>query len=634
MCGILGFFPDYPCSKEHISSIAETALAKLEHRGPNNRACSFFFDQEDGISYLLGHVRLSIIDLSSHGNQPFYSSDGRYCLVYNGEVYNYIELRAELSSLGVQFVTQSDTEVVLQALLTWKEDALLKFKGMFAFALYDSKTYDLFCARDCFGIKPFYWSLHDREFAFASELPSLLSMSSVKREVNPHVAYQYLRFGMYDTTDETFLKNVYSLPSAHLLRFNLKTRATPRIIRYWTPTATTTFRGSFDDASAKLLELLQNSIELHLRSDVPVGLALSGGIDSSAIACLTRELNPNLELHSFCFTPSDSRLSEKKWAEVANKKARTINHTVTVSQFNFCDNLDTFITTMGEPVLSTSCYAQYNVYKSAHNMGLRVMLDGQGADELFAGYLGFPGQRFSSLLRQGSPLHAVRFIQQYAQAASSKSVSRYGYAQALKALVPEAMLPCLLTVAGKSLKPKWLNITELQDELLHFALPTQKNIYSIKNRLKQQLGYQLFENGLPRLLRHGDRNSMAHSIESRVPFLLPEIAEFSLSLPEHFLVGPHGEAKHILRHALRGLVPDEILQRKDKVAFVTPEADWLSGNVDYVSELFSSAVGIPFIRQKVMQEIWMKMCKEKKYTGAPIWRWVNYIRWVQLIGAY
>lgn len=627
--------------------VANSLLASLRHRGPDDQGVLVFPADParpawtenapaDNAPFrlLLGHTRLSIIDLSAAGHQPMRSRDGRYSLVYNGEVYNYRELRGELEAAGVVFDTATDTEVVFQALIHWGKAALPRFTGMFSLALFDSHKNTLFCARDFFGIKPFFWHYGKNGFCFASEVPALLQFPATPRSVNPFAAYRYLCYGHYDTGGETMLQDVFSLPPAHCFELCLDSPAMPEPEAYWQPDINTEAGLSFDEAACRLRELFLDSVRLHLRSDVPLGVALSGGIDSSAITCAVRYLEPDSDLHSFSFIAAGSDVSEEQWASLAAGHARAIRHTVIVSPQELQGDLDSLLAAQGEPFGSTSIYAQYRVFKLAKECGITVTLDGQGADELLAGYYGYPGPRVGSLLRKGNLIGATRFLR-----ANHDWFGRpwsYLVKQSVRDFVPPGLLSLALRCAGTSPEPDWLDTARLRSSGVPLVPnDTRTSRFPSPHRVKQTLAYQLTWSGLPQLLRHGDRNAMAHSIESRVPFLTREIAEFCLSLPEEYLVDMNGCSKSVFRAAMRGIVPDAILDRRDKIGFATPEKQWLEVLSGWVETTLSGSDTVPFLRMEEARKEWLAIRRGSRAFDWRVWRWISYVRWVQLfqIGA-
>lgn len=642
MCGIFGWIPAPGTSSSDVRPVVHTLLADLRHRGPDDAGCLVFPAGDlshplEGLTespdsppaLLLGQTRLSIIDLSPAGHQPMRSADGRYTLIYNGEIYNYRELRQELEQTGCVFRTATDTEVLLQALVVWGAAALPRLTGMFALAFLDAERRTLFCARDCFGIKPLFWHAGEAGFCLASEIPALLHMPGVPRRANPAAVYQYLCYGQYDAGDATLLADVHALPPAHYVEISLDDPARVHPQRWWKPDIADTCPLSFEAAAERLRELFLTSVRLHLRSDVPLGVALSGGIDSSATTCAVRLLEPDADLHTFSFIAAGSDVSEEHWATLVAEKTRAIRHIVTVEPAELTADLDALLLAQGEPFGSTSIYAQYRVFRLARECGITVTLDGQGADELLAGYQGYPGPRMAGLLQSGRFLRALKNFRAFRQWPGRSPA--WLCQQIIREIIPAWLTPLALRCVGRSAAPEWLDTVSLREQGVRLLRKDwRRTLYPKGSLLKSTLATQLIWNGLPQLLRHGDRNAMAHSIESRVPFLTREMAEFCLSLPEHYLVDDTGCSKSVFRRAMRGIVPDAILDRRDKIGFATPERQWLESLGDWVDAALKQAEAVPYLRMDAARREWQAIRNGRSAFNWRVWRWLCYTRWVQL----
>lgn len=628
MCGILGQFTFQPASA--LKALVISALSMLHHRGPDDRGYDLH-QVADGI-LALGHTRLSIIDLSTGGHQPMHTPDGRWIIVFNGEIYNYRELRKELQLLGRNFSTDSDTEVLLSCWVEWRQDCLPRLRGMFAFVVYDTQTHILTCVRDAFGIKPLFFHTDQRHFSFASELPALLALLPDKPELNAQQVYDYLVMGYYDHDVETFHQGVYQLAAGHILTLDLVADPLePKIVRWWWPSIIERTDLSFADATDQLRTMFLDSVRLHLRSDVALGAALSGGIDSSAVVCAMRHLEPDMPIHTFSYVARGSNVDEEMWVDQVNHHVGAIAHKVIVSPHELADDLVDMVRSQGEPFGSTSIYAQYRVFKLVRENGITVTLDGQGADELLAGYHGYPGQRLRSLLERGQFIELLRLLERWGQwPGRSRN-------EALRSLlapyIPYKLRGLALKLIGRDPVPSWLNVDAFRQHGTFFGRRlsmdtfTQSNSDARGRRLVQMLRSQLTEYGLNALLRHGDRNSMRWSVESRVPFLTTDMAEFLLSLPEHYLLSREGETKHIFRAAMRGIVPDTILDRRDKIGFQTPELDWFKELGDQVFKWLDVVDELPMLNAiQCRQEIKQILDGKKRFTWQ-IWRLINFCRW-------
>lgn len=632
MCGIFGVIDnENNCWLEPDNLVG--VLDKLSYRGPNHKGWLTWNSKKKSLKneatanrnvrLFLGHQRLSIIDLSAAAHQPMSSSDGRYHIIFNGEIYNYRELREELGAQGYYFETQSDTEVLLAACIHWGDEVVTKLTGMFAFALFDSYNETLFMARDHFGIKPLFYSFWNGGFAFSSEIPPLLDLPEIDREVNPQKLYYYLQFGLTDNDSQTLLRDVQQLPAAHYFKLNINDLEHRTLERYWQPDISRRSNLGFQDAVTKLRNLFLESVNLHLRSDVPVGAALSGGIDSSAIVCAIRYLRPETELHTFTYVADDQDLSEEKWADIVIDHVGAISHKVTAKSSELVSDLNHLIRVQGEPFGSTSIYAQHRIFRLAKEAGIKVMLDGQGADELFAGYAGYAGARLASLIWQVRCISAYRFLKEASAWPDRDRVMIIK--RALNYFIPAWLQPFARKLVGRELVSDWMNADWFKERDVKMFLADWKK-YG-RNCLREELLRSLQCTSVPSLLRYEDRNSMAHSIESRVPFLNHKLVEFVYSLPEEYLIDTQGSSKSIFRQAMRGIVPDAILDRRDKIGFATPEQKWLRLLSPWVNQTLSEAAGSSVLRCSELQKEWRSVMEGKSPFGWHIWRWLNFLRW-------
>lgn len=658
MCGIVGLVrrSGTPCRLETISVM----IHALRHRGPDDEGLVVFqeshhapeifggIDTPDNIYrshflyspkthfdrnavekavVALAHCRLSILDLSPAGHQPMCNEDGTVWIVHNGEIYNFLELREELHALGHDFISKTDTEVIVHAYEEWGERCLQKFNGMWAFVIYDITKNVLFGARDRFGIKPLYYYQNQEIFAFASEITVLLELPQISRKVNPQRLYDYLCHGMTDSGHETLFLDIRQVPPAHYIELRPNRPAPIHPKQYWHIDTSRILDISFQDAVTNVRTLFLESVRLHQRSDVPLGTALSGGIDSSAIVAAMRYLNSDLELHAFSYVAEDSGLNEEGWIDAAGKAAGVIPHKVRISPDELIEDLDRLVTCQGEPFGSTSIYAQYRVMRFARENGMKVMLDGQGADEMLAGYRDYLSARLASLFYQGKFTTGTRFFLNTANLPGVDSTVLFLLAGAK--FVPEFLDGLARKLVHQDLIPRWLNKAWYKDR------DVRAKAYSLKPQgrdiLRQDLKHSV-ETRLVSLLRYEDRNSMIHSIESRVPFLHPELVQFLFSLPEEYIIAPDGTTKSVFREAMRGIVPDAILNRKDKIGFATPEQQWLETLRPWVDSVLKSRTArqIPAIHIAEMAREWQGVREGTKPFDFRIWRWVNFIRWVEL----
>lgn len=622
MCGIAGSY--IKDSDSQLKVRLENALRQIHHRGPDDAGADFF-SIPDGL-VTLGHTRLSIIDLTSAGHQPMRSSDGRFAIVFNGEIYNYRELRAELQKKGIEFYSDSDTEVLLNAWIAWGESCLERFQGMFAFALLDRLANTLTCVRDAFGIKPFFYSHQAEGFYFASELSALRELIPYKTKVDLQRSYDYLINSDYDSQPNTFIEGVRHLPPAHWMVVDLKSGVLFEPRRWWFPKVRQDCGLSFTQAAEAVREQFLHNIRLHLRSDVPLGAALSGGLDSSAVVCAMRHIEPDLPINTFSYISSSSHLSEESWVDLVNAHVNATSHKVYAFADNLFEDLTDVVASQGEPFATTSIYAQYRIFKEASQNQIKVTLDGQGADELLAGYNGYPQFRMLSLLEQRSYKELYSFVEKWSRwPGRSRRQALMGLAELV---FPDYLHKIARRHTGRNLAPEWLDSELLEQEGVAFDLyrhPLHRE--GCGRRVIERLVESLEGRGLPALLRHADRNSMRFSVESRVPFLTTQLADLLLSMPEDYLISHDGATKNVFRAAMRGIVPDVVLDRKDKIGFETNEGDWMREIAPQVRLILTDCSDIPFIKAKSLLRIFDEfIAGRRKYSGQ-IWRWINYCLW-------
>jgi asparagine synthase (glutamine-hydrolysing) len=598
MCGIFGVVhAGVGCISPELVVRATRTLA---HRGPDDEGFLFArwegdrlavesFRSDESLSGLplphvasarsgaytlaLGHRRLAILDLSAAGHQPMCDAKGDVWVVFNGEIYNYRELRTELECLGHAFHTTGDTEVVLRAYTEWGPTCFQRFIGMWAVAILDRRKRSLTLSRDRFGVKPLYWSVTSNCLLFASEIKALLASGLVRTEPCEETVARYLISGQLDVDQSTFLAGVHQFPPASTGVIALDNA--PLALRpqsYWSLPQPD--RSAVPvDAPAAVRAALEDSLRLHLRSDVPVGTCLSGGIDSSGIVAVADTLRGNgvgltFTHNAFGYVPPEREHSERRYMDVVAERCGAELTHVEPTREEFISALPAVIASQDEPFGSTSIAAQWFIFRAAYRAGIKVMLDGQGADEVFGGYHGYLTLIARNLVMSGRPLAFVRFTR-----ACRASVGRspYPHASALLALLPRPLrlmavrarrtlaapqprvspyiAPALHELAPDSNRPEWLDT----DGILRADVEAQS---------------------LPALLRYEDRNSMAHSIEARVPYLDHRLVELAFRIPALERMND-AVPKQVLREALRDVLPSVILERRDKIGFrASPSATW------------------------------------------------------------
>jgi asparagine synthase (glutamine-hydrolysing) len=462
-------------------------------------------------------------------------------------------------------------------------------------------------------------------FCIASELPALVTLRGAGAALNYQRTYDYLAHGDYDSSEQTFIDGIFQLAPGNIVVFDLKEGRLNSPYFWWIPQVLPVTDLSFADAAIELRRLFLESVTQHLRSDVPLGAALSGGVDSSAVVCAMRHLNPDATIHTFSFVAKGSPVSEENWVDIVNSQTGATSHKVFVEPHELAQDLDDMIQAQGEPFGSTSIYAQYRVFKAAREAGITVTLDGQGADELLGGYNGYPGKRVHSLLDQARVGDAVSFLRHW-----TKWPGR-PLSHGLKAVVADYAdgdaYQYLRHLAGTQMRPSWLDWRQLEERGVSLRFPRLLADDVRGRRLMTELSMSVSRRGLPALLRHADRNSMRFSVESRVPFLTTRIADFLFTLPEEYLISLKGETKHVFRQAMRGIVPDEVLDRRDKIGFATPEQHWLECLKDQAREWLQDNSGVEFFHIPQMLQCYDRMVDGRSPFSWQAWRWINFSRW-------
>lgn len=568
MCGIAGVISS---NKKVSLETLKTMSDKIAHRGPDGDGQWLNSTGSVGLS----HRRLAIIDLSDDGRQPMHYAGERYTIVFNGEIYNYVELKRNLIRKGYEFKGSSDTEVLLALFDEKKENCLADLDGMFAFAIWDEKEQRLFCARDRFGEKPFYYSIQDGSLYFASEMKALWS-ANVPRSVNNRMLFNYLaNDNLTNPGDlaETFFEGIVKLPAAHYF-FVSPSDVRPQPIGYWDIDYRRVNREIGErEAVEEFRRLFETSVSRRLRADVPVGSSLSGGLDSSLIVCTIDRLNAEKQIRQSTFSARfpDYAKDEGKYMQAVIERTNVEPHFVFPDDKGLFDDLDRLFYHQEEPFGTASIYAQFCVMRLAKENDTIVLLDGQGADELLAGYHTYFADYFRQLKIENAELakterESYRRLHQPNGNGNSRDSIKDWVVKRFPAPVVTQLRKAKQRVQGNFLNRDFYR--ELSD---YSFVPDNSQPAS----LAESLYRSTVRGNLEELLRYADRNSMAHSREVRLPFLNHDLAEFLFTLPAHFKIRA-GITKYIMRRAFADRLPPEIANRQDKIGYEPPQQKWLA----------------------------------------------------------
>jgi len=659
MCGIAGIV-----DKEPIEDVIliKKMTDRIKHRGPDDEGFLAFNTKSgkitlltgkdsrtreteienfaDSANVLLGHRRLSIIDLSEAGHQPMRTEDGKTYIIYNGEIYNYIEIRKELESKGYTFKTATDTEVILKSYLKYGFDCVNKFNGMWAFAILDTYKNLLFISRDLPGVKPFYYIYKEgKHFLFASETKAFLDLNKYTNlNINQRKVFEYLSFGIVDRDERTFFEEVLELPPGHSAVLDLQTIKL-KIWRHRDIEVNTKYE-KFDSEKLKnyvqgVRERIFKAVELRLRSDVPIGSCLSGGIDSSTIVMTINELLKSKSLNQIgerqkVFTASfeGTAEDETKWAKLVVEKSNVEWHKTTPTFETLLNDLSDIVYYQDFPFPTTSMYAHYCVMKLVKNTGVTVTLDGQGSDEIFSGYYFHYGPFFAEMVSKfdfTSILNELRSRKN--MPLSFSALTKYTSLSLTGKLIPKSLLKFILNFekSHSLLKPEFI---QQNKDVLHEMTEWYKERYSFQHTLNKMLYDTYTRDTLKPILRFADRNSMRFRIEARTPFADDiELVKYAFQIPGIYKIH-NGYAKYILREATQNLIPDEIRWRKDKKGFVTPEKKWFMENYDKTMELINSFSNI------LSNYIDLKSLEKKKIDHSMLWRIINLGMWVSILSNF
>ena len=591
MCGIAGIISSTPSlvSGDRIKKMTDA----IAHRGPDGEG--HWINTSGNIA--LGHRRLAIIDLSDAGTQPMHFLN-RYVVIHNGEIYNYIELKEELQRKEYKFFSKTDTEVIAAAYDCWQDECVDHFDGMFAFAIWDEETKTIFGARDRFGEKPFYYYSDKQQFIFSSEMKALWA-AGIEKIPNRKMLFNYLTIGYTDNplrTEETFFENIFKLPPATSFIYNPGNHELD-IEKYWDIEISNINKKITDDeALEKFNHLFQASVKRRLRSDVAIGTSLSGGLDSSSVITTAYPFtNHNSRLTSFTAIFPEFEKDESAFAKQVSEKFNLLHYTIPVSENDLINDFEKLSFYQEEPVTSASVLAQYKVYELARQQGIKVLLDGQGADETIAGYHKYYKWYWQELF-------AARKLLGSGEITAARKIGTkesFGFKNIIASVFPDFATVflenqyLLHALKQKDLDPGFV---KMQSKEAYYTTPAHYNLNGV-------LYFNTIQHGLEELLRYADRNSMANGRETRLPFLDHELVEFLFTLPSKFKIR-NGWTKWILRQSMKEKLPDEITWRREKVGFEPPQKKWMENKtiqqmiLDAKKKLVSESILKPDVLDK------------------------------------
>ncbi len=620
----------------------------LKHRGPDDEGFAlidknnntYFFRGNDTVEkcnqlphisscdknkMIIGfaHRRLSIIDLSSSGHQPMSRLSGSFVIVHNGEIYNYKEIKKELLSLGYQFRSKTDTEVILNAYIEWGEECVQKFIGMWAFGIWDKKRNTVFLSRDRFGIKPLYYEAQKRFFVFASEIKALMELENASNTLNYISALQYLSFGSQSDPNQTLFEGVREVPPGTNLIYDCNT-FTYKEVRYYDLNGEVEKRQKAETSFSfqEYRQRFTDSIDIHLRADVPIGSCLSGGLDSSAIVSHAARRITNGTFSTFTAAYKEKDIDESEYAKLVSSSNPHIESFFTYpSSSVFWNDLDRFIRYQDLPVNSTSMFAQWEVMKLASEKKMKVLLDGQGADETLGGYENFAGLYLIGLIKRGNLLSFMRNFHLLNKNRGINSFRELG--RTVYYILPES-LKIKVRERGR------IGISSISPDfrigLVKEKTPDEYRVS--KNSSFTQSCILAIEYGLRSLLRYEDRNSMAFSIESRVPFLDHRLVEYTLSLPIEFKFNG-GWSKYVLRKAIEGDLPESVVWRRDKKGFITPQKVWKHELNDAINRYFKEYDFPDFLDKNFLIKV-ISGSKNNSSHLSEFWRVFSFLKWLEV----
>ena len=654
MCGIAGIVKFKSSDIDLVSSIQKMDAA-IEHRGPDGNGYLIINDDSatpafsehtpssiiesrilhkpiqklndtNNAQAILLHRRLSIIDVQATGYQPMCNTNKDIWITHNGEIYNYVELREELLKLGHTFHTASDTEVILAAYKQWGADCVNRFNGMWAFVIYDKNKKQLFASRDRFGVKPFYYIHIGSVFAFASEQKALIASSLIEFKPNNKAIFDYWMFSSMEKEEEGMFSGIIELFPSHNLTLNIETGELKKWKYYTLPYTKVYDTETFNEKEVieKIQSLVLDSIKLRLRSDVTVGSCLSGGIDSSSIVSAIHKMN-HTSLNTFTVAFKDKKIDESHWAKIVSDDTNSKAHTVTPDSKELLADIKNLIYCQDIPIWSTSTYAQYRVMQLIKENNIKVVLDGQGGDELFAGYESYYFYYLQDILRNQGVNTFVKASKEIQKLVPS--VKQYFKQLVLKEylykLPATSQLQARLSIHSEL---KYLNRDFLNEHVNHLNEKPEQ-----LDSLNEALAYDFTNTLLKVYLKCEDRCSMWHSVESRTPFADDiNLIEYVFSIPYKYKI-QQGKLKPLLREAMRGIVPQQVLDTKDKKGYLTPGPTWIADIKDDLRYIFENPVIDNYMdRKKILKDYDKLFNNPGKPDNSRIFKMIAFPLWLSI----
>ncbi|MCC6721091.1 MAG: asparagine synthase (glutamine-hydrolyzing) [Bacteroidia bacterium] len=602
MCGIFGYLGNQAIDIKRCTDI-------IYHRGPDSEGFLSYdfsknkkfvtgqdaidFGKSENFKLIFGFRRLAIIDLSQEANQPFIDASNHYSIIFNGEIYNHIELRKELEELGHSFQTNSDTEVLLKSYMAWDKDCVNKFNGMWSFSILDLQKNIIFCSRDRFGVKPFYYYSEENKFIFSSEIKQMFE-ADVPKQINENIVRDFLQKNIVNHNSETFFKDIFQLSPGHNIVIDISSPIiTYKITRFWHLNSNIEYKNlTFEEACKEFKKIFINSIKLRFRSDVPIGSCLSGGLDSSSIVCAAvKEMNHEIHTFSAVFKKY-KKYDESFYIELIKKKyPEIITHFITFNEESIINELEKVVWHQDEPFGSFSIFAQFLVMQSSSKEGVKVLLDGQGGDEILFGYRKYQAFYIKELLKRGKLLKSIKIILNLLSHKEFNFFSIEGF-------------------------KRYLGLNEsfnfLTNKCKNIPLSSSIGLRSSKS-LKAKSKEDIEKYSYPPLLRYEDRNSMAFSIETRVPFMDYKLVTFLHSLPSDFIINK-GFTKYILRESLKEYLPFKIKNRISKLGFATPQNEWIKEKLFPIMKEHFFKMKNPYLLNMKIYEDFLVYPKSKLYS--------------------